>query len=209
MKPSAVEYGTFWVADAAHELPVCSARVETTFQEIDLGAVAALQAAMSLLTPDAIRHRLETGRRCFSLLQAGQIICYGWVSRGMESVGELERDFQFQDDEVYIWDCGTIPPLRGNRCYSALLNQIIRQCHREGIQRVWIGASSLNQPSIRGIINAGFQHVVDMIYRRFGPVKWLRFYKAPEVTPIHLTAAYRILLDGEWRVGSAAMGLKR
>ena len=171
--------------------------------------MACLQTVMALLNPDPIRRRFQTGRRCFGLKIAGQIISYGWVSRGMEKVGELEREFHFLDDEVYIWDCGTVPELQGNHCYTALLSHLIHQLHGEGVRRVWIGASRLNHPSVQGIRHAGFQQVVDLTYRRYGMLKILRFYVSPEASSAHLSGAYRILLDGEWQLGPFALGLKR
>lgn len=210
MKLSALEYGTFWLADATNgPLPLIPARIDTTFQEADYRDLAGLQTTMEYTTPDTIRARLQTGRRCFTLKKAGQIISYGWVSRKTESVGELERDFHFQDDEVYVWHCGTIPEYRGHYGYTSLLSHIIRQYYSEGVQRVWIGASHQNKPSVRGILRAGFQHIVDLTYRRFWRLKLLRFFHAPNASPASLAASYRILLDNEWRIGSFAFGIKQ
>jgi len=210
MKPYAVEFGTFWVSDSANGLPPkCSARVETTFEELGIANLDALQVAMNLPSQESIHQRLQNDRRCFGLKIGEQIVAYGWVTRGVESVGELERDFHLYNDEVYVWDCGTVPAWRGKRCYSALLSHLIHQFHQEGVPRIWIGASRQNQPSIQGIIHAGFQHIIDLIYKRYFRLTFLQFYEAPAASSGHLMAAYRILLNHEWRLGQFAIGYKR
>ena len=211
MPPWAVEYGTLWAWEAGNGLPpLCLARVAVEFNEVGLADLADLAAAMNLPTPAPIRQRLQGNRRCFSLRAAGQIITYGWVTFGVERVGELERQFHLHDDEAYIWDCGTAPAWRGQRGYSALLSQIIYRLHAEGIPRIWIGASRQNQPSIQGFVNAGFQPVIDLAYRRFFRLTLLWFRVAPNAAPALVSAAYRILLnEHERRWGQLAIGYKR
>lgn len=211
MQPWAIEYGTLWALEVQAGLPpVCPAGVEVTFEEVGLAHIADLAVAMNLPTPEPIRQRLDSNRRCFSLRLAGQIVSYGWVTRGVECVGELERQFHLRDDEAYIWDCGTVPAWRGQRCYSALLSRLIYRLHHEGIPRIWIGASRQNQPSIQGIANAGFQRVIDLTYRRFFFLTFIRFQEAPTAQPSLISAAYRILLnDHERRFGPLAIGYNR
>ncbi|MBI1879529.1 MAG: GNAT family N-acetyltransferase, partial [Chloroflexi bacterium] len=164
----------------------------------------------NLPSPEAIRQRLQGKRRCFILKVGDQIATYGWVTHGVECVGELERQFHLHDDEAYIWDCGTVPAWRGQRCYSALLSHIIYRLHQEGIPRLWIGASRHNQPSIQGIVNAGFQRVIDVTYRRFYCLTLLWFQEAPMALPPLVSAAYRILLNSHERCfGPLAIGYKR
>jgi GNAT superfamily N-acetyltransferase len=211
MQPWAVEYGTLWAFETQAGLPpVCPAEVEVTFEEMGFAHVADLAVAMNLPAPEPIQQRLHNNRRCFSLKKDDQIVSYGWVTRGAECVGELEREFHLHDDEAYIWDCGTVPAWRGQRCYSALLSHLIYRLHHEGIPRIWIGASRQNQPSIQGIANAGFQRVIDLTYRRFTFLTFIRFQEAPTALPSLVSAAYRILLDDhERRVGPLAIGFKQ
>ena len=208
MQPWTVEYGTLWAVEPGAGLPpICSARVEVQFQELGLADIADLAAAMELPTAEPILRRLQSNRRCFSLKSASQIAAYGWVTRGAECVGELERQFNLYDDEAYIWDCGTLPAWRGQRCYSALLNQLIYRLHHEGVPRIWIGASLQNQPSIRGFANAGFQPVVDVAYRRFYHLTLLWIRHAPSARRPLTSAAYHILLnDHERRFGQLIIG---
>ena len=211
MKPWSVELGTFWVLDAANGLPPeCSARVEVEFSEFASSDMDSLTAAMNLSNPEPVRQRLQAHRRCFLLKAGGQIAAYGWVTHGRESVGELEREFNLHDDEAYIWDCGTVPAWRGQRCYSALLSQIIHLLHREGVPYIWIGASRLNKPSVQGIANAGFHHILDLTYQRISRLKLIWFREIPNAPPPLISAAYRILLnDNERRWGPWVIGMIR
>src|SRR5262245_6341977 len=139
MRPWAVECGTLWAVEMGDELPpVRPARVEAEFKEVGRADIAELAVAMNLSTPEPIRQRLQSNRRCFILRVVNQIASYGWVTRGAECVGELERQFHLRDDEGYIWDCGTVPAWRRQGCYSALLSYITHRLHREGAARIWI-----------------------------------------------------------------------
>jgi GNAT superfamily N-acetyltransferase len=211
MKLWAGEAGTLWLSDAVRGLPqVRSSKADTVFGEVSANDWLALQSAMGYPDPEPIRRRFQTGRRCHCLRAAGHIVAYGWATRGAEWVGELEREFRLGDDEVYIWDCATLPAWRGQRCYTVLLNQMLRQFHQEGAARIWIGASRQNRPSIQGIMRAGFQHIVDVIYRRAGLMTLLRFVESPFANRTQIEAAYRVLMtQSEWRWGRTAVGIYR
>lgn len=211
MQPWTVERGTLWVWEASHDLPPpYPVRVDAQVQEIEETDLGDLTVAMELAGPEPIRRRLEAGRRCVVLKIGGQIATYGWVTQGVESVGELERNFNLCDDEAYIWDCATVPAWRGQRLFSALLSRLIARLASEGVQRIWIGASRHNRPSIRAFANAGFQPVVDVVYRRVYRLTTLWLEPAPSVERPLLLAAYRILTSPhERRFGRLAVGIKR
>jgi GNAT superfamily N-acetyltransferase len=209
MKLWTTEYGTLWVLQPGKELPPpCEAKLAVSFAEASLANVDELTQAMNRDDPVEIRLRLQNGRRCFLWRTGGQqIVSYGWVTQGKELVGELERQFNLCPDEAYIWDCGTRPEWRGQRLYSALLSQIVYRLHEESVPRIWIGASRLNQPSIQGFANAGFQHVVDVTYRRFWRLTLLWIHQAQSEKRPLTSAAYRILInDHERRYGRLAIG---
>ncbi len=211
MQPWVIEYGTLWALETGGGLPpMYPARVEVGFEEVEAGDIDDLAVAMNLPSSEAIRQRLQGNRRCFILKVGDRIATYGWVTYGVEVVGELERHFYLHDDEAYVWDCGTVPAWRGQRCYSAFLSQVIYRLHQEGVPRIWIGASRHNDPSIRGIVNAGFQRVIDLTYGRFYCLTLLWFQEAPTAPPPLVSAAYRILLNSqERRFGQLAIGYKR
>ena len=209
MHPWTLERGTLWAIDAEDRLPPpCSARVQAEFAEVRGNELDELASAMSLPNLALIQQRLQGKRRCFSLRTAGQLAAYGWVTRGAECVGELERQFHLHSDEAYIWDCGTVPAWRGQRCYSALLSQLIRELYSEDVQRIWIGASLHNHASTRGFANAGFSRVVDLTYCRIYHLTLMWLHRAPARRPL-VAAAYRILLNAhERRLGSLVLGYK-
>lgn len=223
-----VEHGTFWAVDTSKVTasglpPLFSVREPligaVTFGEIGskgnslppaLGDVEALAVELNLPSPEPLQQRLHDHRRCFVAKVDGQLAAYGWVTQGVEYVGELERHFNFRTGEAYVWDCGTLTPWRGQHLYSALLNHIIYQMHDEGIHRVWIGASRQNQPSIRGIVNAGFKSIVDVVYRRFHHLTSMWIIETPDAPRPLLADAYRILLAShERRIGRLFVGYKQ
>jgi GNAT superfamily N-acetyltransferase len=210
MKLWAAEDGTCWVVDPSEGLPsLYEAQIEVIFAEAETADIPYLAAAMNM-PASHIQQRFADGRRCFLLKAAREIITYGWVTHGLESVGELERQFYFHNDEAYIWQCGTLPPWRGQGGYSALLSHIVQQLISEGIACIWIGAARQNEPSIQGIINAGFRPVVDVIYRRLYRFNLLWVFHDDTAKPAHIDAAYRILVNKhERRWGHLALGYRR
>lgn len=228
MQPWTTEYGTLWALETGNGLPpVCPARVEVEFEEVGDDDIDDLVAAMDLPSSTPIRQRLQGPRRCFCLKvdgkargakpglahsqrSGGTIATYGWVTHGVEYVGELERKFHLQDNEAYIWDCHTAPAWRGQRFYSALLSHIIYQLHDEGVSRIWIGASRQNRPSIRGFANAGFQPVVDCTYHRFLRLSILWVHQPLSTRHPLIPDAYRILVnEHERRFGQLIVGYQQ
>ncbi len=208
MKHRAEESGTFWVIEPQKLTPpICQAKIDVSFSELEEADIPQLVTAMNFANDTIIRERLQQKKRCFILKINQQIATYGWVTHGAESVGELERDFQFYENEAYIWHCGTVEQWRGNRLYSALLSQIIQQLTREGIIKIWIGANRANHPSVKGFVNAGFQPVVDVAYRRY--FRFTFFLVSPDqAANIDLIReAYRVFVNNhERRLGRLAVG---
>jgi GNAT superfamily N-acetyltransferase len=210
------EFGTLWALETEEQLPApVPARMPVTFAEAKPADLPELAAAMGEATTEPVRERLEglgrNWRRCFLLREAGgTIAAYGWVTHGVECVGELERLFHLRRDETYLWDFVTLPAWRGKRLYSALLSYIIYQLHREGVPRIWIGAGRQNRPSVRGIANAGFDHVVDANYYRVSRLSLFWMHK-PLSAPNPLVAeAYRVMLnEHERRIGRLFLGFHR
>ena len=204
------EYGTLCALETDRGLPPAfEAGTEVDFIEVGDAHLHRLAEAMRLPNPHPIRERLGERRRCFLLMAGDDIASYGWVTQGKESVGELERDFNLLDSEAYIWDCVTLPAWRKKGLYSALLSNIIYQLHEEGVRSLWIGASRENQPSVRGLANAGFERVADVNYNRF---LWLTLFNvmpAPAAPAPLVSAAFRIMInDHERLIGKVAVGFK-
>lgn len=203
----AFERGTFWVHDVGGDPPpICTARVLADLHELAGAGIDELAAALGE-PPAPLHERLRGRRRCFALHVGGQLAAYGWATLGPERAGELERSFNLAGDEAYVWDCGTLAAWRGQRCYSALLSQLLHRLRGEGVARIWIGASRQNQPSIQGIVNAGFQHTVDITYRRYLGLTTMWFDRPPTPACPLVGAAYRVLMaPHERRLGRLALG---
>jgi GNAT superfamily N-acetyltransferase len=181
--------------------------MDADFRELLPADLPRLGAAMGLPDPAPIEARFENGRRCFGFESSDRIVSFGWVTQGPEETGELERVLTVPAGEAYIWDCGTVPEHRRLGFYSALLNRTLAHLADEGAPRVWIGASRLNLPSIHGIANAGFRHVLDLTYRRWAALTLIYLRPAADVPPAIFEKTERILLKpGERRIGRFAFG---
>lgn len=192
----AYERGTFWAMDFDRAAPPVSApRTAATLGEVTPDAAGAIASAMGLADPCQAQQRFAAGSRCFVARIEDAIAAYGWVSRGVEEIGELECSLRMRPDEAYIWDCATLAPFRRRGLYSALL-AFTAQCLREdGVRRIWIGASVRNLPSLRGFAAAGFQPVANVFHVRLLTVSrtWLM---REATTPPALAAALRQALGG-------------
>lgn len=167
------ERGELWALTLA-SLPSASAPLaDVVFTEITVADAPSLATVMGLADAGEARARFAAGSRCFTAQVAGQIACYGWVSRGAERIGELERTLRMRPDEAYIWDCATLPTFRRRGLYTALLRQIETTLGAEGARRVWIGASARNEPSLRAFASAGFHPAVTVTFARL--LGWRRF----------------------------------
>ena len=163
----AFERGTLWVREAnGNDALSVQPNVRAILGEAHPEAADALARAMGASGVATVIERFSEGRRCFVAQVNGAIASYAWVSRGVERIGELERSFRMAPEEAYIWDCATLPPYRSQRLYCALLSHLASHLFRDGITRLWIGASASNSYSIRGFATAGFQHVLDLTYLR-------------------------------------------
>src|SRR5215467_5066749 len=145
----AFERGALWTMDLRNPAAtIVLPHLVATFGEVRQDAAGVLAVAMGLADPESVLRRFASGRRCFAAWVAGTIASYGWVSQGAECIGELERPIRMREGEAYIWDCATLQPHRRKHLYSALLSHVAAVLHDEGLQRLWIGASLRNQPSI-------------------------------------------------------------
>lgn len=190
----AFERGTLWVRECGSKggAPVIPGQ-EAVLREARSGDAEALASAMGLADADEAQRRFDGGRRCFVALVDGVIATYGWVSHGVESIGELERSFRMAPDEAYIWDCATLPSYRGQHLYCALLDHIVTTLCRAGMRRIWIGASLDNTPSIRGFAAAGFQPVLTLTYLRLLGIRRIWMAGDTAASPTLVTRARECL----------------
>jgi GNAT superfamily N-acetyltransferase len=194
MQPSesdAKHQGTLWMVQLDAPLPDPPApRVPATFARA--GPEIAHEIAPN--DPASRAQRFATGRRCYIASIEGRLAAYAWVSFDEEAIGELGISIHLQAGDVYIWDCETLAPYRGQRLYPALLAYVLAELQAEGVYRAWIGADADNLASQSGLARVGFQPVADAMIEpsSTGRRLWVRAHPgAPEEAVV---AAKRALL---------------
>lgn len=191
------ERGTMWaISFPGDDLLAPAPRIPATFSEARREDAQEIAAAMGLSDPPPVIQRMEAGRRCFVARVDGAVAAYGWASRGEEFIGELERPFHMATGEAYIWDCVTLPPYQRKGLYGALLRHMVAALRDEGVERVWIGASLSNRPSVRGFASAGFHPVITLTYLRILGCRAVWIRDVPSVQPA-LAADVRAALNGD------------
>jgi GNAT superfamily N-acetyltransferase len=164
----AYERGTLWALELSAAPVVVAPRVAAAFGEARLADVPTLAAALGPDGRDELGRRLDARSRCFVARVEGELAAWGWVSFGVEAIGELERSLRMRPGEAYCWDCGTLEAYRRRGLYTALLGHIATTLRGEGATRLWIGASRSNRPSLRGFAAAGFRPAINLTYLRLG-----------------------------------------
>ncbi len=172
--------------------------VGAIFSEVHREDVETIAHAMGLPDPAHVLHRLASGKKCYAARMDGEIAVYGWVSRSVECVGEIEHEIRLQPEEAYIWDCATLPRYRRNGYYTALLSFITARLQKEGTKRVWIGSSLDNYPSLRGFARAGFRPVITLYFARLFNLSVLWVTGDPSA-PGYLVESARQIMTANWK----------
>ena len=155
--------GVIWHM-ARQDAPAAGAvAVPARFGQVGPEAEAELARAMGQDASSLVRRRIEAGRRSYAAWADGHLATYGWVSFGEELVGELGLHLRLLPHEAYIWDCLTLAAYRRRGLYTALLGYIVQALLGDGVQGIWIGADTDNQPSQAGIAHTGFTAVADLV----------------------------------------------
>ncbi|HEV2236228.1 MAG TPA: GNAT family N-acetyltransferase [Ktedonobacterales bacterium] len=189
----AYERGTLWALELADAPVAVAPRVLADFGEARPADASALAAALGPDGEGELRRRRAAGSRCFVARVAGTLAAWGWVSFGVEAIGELERSLHMRPGEAYCWDCVTLPAYRGRGLYTALLGHLAATLRGAGAMRLWIGASRANRPSVRGFAAAGFRPAVNLTYLRLGGWRHVWIGAAPHADPALAADARRAL----------------
>ena len=150
---------------------------------------------------DRVGPRFERGSRAFAVIEAGNVVSYGWLSTATEWIGELGVAISPGAGEAYIWNCLTLADHRRRGHYRALLEGIVAQGRREGMARLWIG--STEDPAQKADADAGFVTVLNFTVRRLAGLRWLSAGPDPRADP-DLVAAARRRLGMRWSTSIAA-----
>jgi GNAT superfamily N-acetyltransferase len=193
-RPWAYERGTLWALDLAAAPVVVAPRVVATFGAAPPAEAAALAVEMGSRDAAELTSRFGAGSRCFAARVEGHLAAWGWVSFGVEEIGELERSLRMRPGEAYCWDCGTLLEYRRQGLYTALLGHVATTLRGEGAVRLWIGASRLNRPSVRGFAAAGFQPAINLTYLRLGGWRHVWVGAHPRAAPWLAAEARRALV---------------
>jgi len=182
------ERGGLWATDFARDetprfpLPALGAG-PVLVGEAGAETVAELAEAMDGWDPDDVAARLAGGKRCFTARVDGAIAAYGWVTPKGEWIGGLERAIHLDEDEAYIWHCGTLPAYQRRGLYKALLAAILRALPGEGYRRAWIGCALANTASVRAFDALGLRRVVMVDYWRLGDFSLFSLAARPGADP--------------------------
>lgn len=196
--------GTIWMLNLDEPTPPIVPRILAKFRRAGPDLVSALSALGGMDASAEFLKRFETGRHCYAAWVGEQIVAYGWVSFEDEYIGELNLRIRLLPGEVYLWDCVTTPPFRGNHLYSALLAYILGELRAQKLCRAWIGADLDNIASQKGIERAGFHHVADLAVARVLALRQVWVYGLPDVPEPIVAEARRAFLGNRDKVWISA-----
>jgi len=195
--------GTIWTLRSDESIPVISPNLPASFSRVESESASELAEAMVVDVTEVL-HRFEKGSRCYAARVDGKLAAYGWVSFEEEFIGELNLRVRLLPSEAYIWNCATLPVLRQNYLYSALLAYIAVKLRNDPLSRIWIGADMHNVPSQRGIMRAGFTHVADLVVARVLTLRQVWVQGLPDVPGILVEEARRVFLNNRDKVWLSA-----
>ena len=132
---------------------------ELDLAELTPATMPLLQAAM-VAEADLVELRLARGCRAFIGSVHGAVVAYGWLSKGVEWIGEVGLEIRPLDGDAYIWNCVTSGEHRYRGYFRALLEYIMDVARAEGLRRLWIGAADGGAES--AVTGAGFVPALDL-----------------------------------------------
>jgi hypothetical protein len=173
-------------------------------REVPAGSAAALVTAMGA-DGDRAGSRLARGCRCFAAFLDHQVVAYGWLSTGVEWIGEIRLEIQPAAGEAYVWNCLTLPAHRRRGIFGAVLVRICADLQREGLDRLWIasGAGGTEKP----VAAAGFCPTLLIGESPLGlaGLRLVRAAAAPGAEPGLVSAARRVLAGGGRPLGPSVL----
>ena len=192
--------GTIWMLDLDEPARFIPTFVPAVFGRVEPQSATELAEAIGGQVLAEVLNRFRSGRRCYVARVDDRLAAYGWVSFDDELIGELHLRLKLLPGEAYIWDCATIPALRRNHLYSALLVYILGELRAEGFSRAWIGADLENMPSQQGIARAGFHHVADLVVARVLAMRQIWVQGLPDIPDLLVAEARRAFLNDRDKV---------
>ncbi len=156
---------------------------------------------------DLVRARLNRGCRCFTACAAGEVVAYGWLSSAPEWIGEVGCSITPGPAEAYVWNCVTVPRLRRQGAFRALLSGVASICLAEGLARLWLG--SVPGGALSSVAAAGFTPSLTVSSWTAAGIRVLWARPVPSSAPALSAAARRAVGMGRAPVSLRAARSRR
>lgn len=101
-----------------------------------------------------VASRFARGDEFFAWLGGGDIVCFGWVTRGPRWIGGVRM--ALRPDRVFLFNFHTVAAHRGRGLYPALLRAIRGVLASARVAEAIIDVNVRNVASAKGIEKAGF-----------------------------------------------------
>ena len=138
-------------------------------QRLERTEMALLQQAYSAFDLAELDLPQRQNSQCYAAFLTGQLVHYSWVqASGPHKILEAGRSIDVAPGEFWIYDCRTIPSVRGMGIYPFMLARIARDQFEQGAQEGLIYTTKENLASQAGIRKAGFTMIKTMRGLRIG-----------------------------------------
>lgn len=139
------------------------------------GATAADAAAVVAVFPHVpFEQRLALGDLCWLAFVGGTLAHQTWTSSTRAFIPQVGYERRLAPDEVYFYDCVTVPSFRGRGLYPAAVSLAARRHLPLARTRAVLGILRHNEPSLRGAAKVGFVPEFDHFYRKCLGLSWQR-----------------------------------
>ncbi len=118
--------------------------------------------------------RLALGDLCWLAFIGGRLAHQTWTSTTRAFIPQVRYERRLAPDEVYFYDCVTVPDHRGRGLYPATVVFAARRHLPLGRTRAVLGVLTDNEPSLRGVAKAGFVPEFDHVFRKCLGLCWQR-----------------------------------
>lgn len=117
------------------------------------------------------RLRQAEGHRCYGYRDAGEVVCYLWLTTGKTAPLFLNTELIVPSDIVYIWDCRTVESHQGRGYYTRGL--LAARAVAGGARQLQILVEPANLPSQKAILRSGFEPFCHVRVLRFGLLRFI------------------------------------
>ncbi|MCE9584468.1 MAG: hypothetical protein K8T20_18425 [Planctomycetes bacterium] len=137
-------------------------------------------AAVTAVFPHVpFEQRLALGDLCWLAFIGGRLAHQTWTSSTRAFIPQVRYERRLAPDEVYFYDCVTVPDFRGRGLYPAAVALAARRHLPLGRTRAVLGILRNNTPSLRGAAKVGFVPEFDHFFRKCLGLCWQREVRLP------------------------------